>query len=85
MAEADKVRLNIEFKKDKYDEFKKLMEIAGVSTQKELFENAITLTKWMMKQKQAGKSVGALNEDDDRFTELEMPILENARGSSLRI
>jgi hypothetical protein len=83
MKNAKKVRINIEVKKEKLDEIKKLMEIAGVNTQKELFDNALTLTKWMMRQKKAGKSVGALNDDDDRFTELDMPILENAKESNL--
>lgn len=82
MKNTNKVRINIEVKKEKLDEIKKLMEIAGVNTQKELFENALTLAKWMMRQKKAGKSVGALN-DDDRFTELDMPILENAKESNL--
>lgn len=77
-------RINIEVDKQKLEEIKKLMEMAGVLTQKDLFDNALTLAKWMMRQKKAGKVVGALS-DDERFTELDMPILEHAKTSDIDI
>lgn len=73
-------RINLEFKEDKLEEIEKLQEIGGLSTRKELFENAITLMKWSMRAKQAGKSVGFLG-DNDTFHEIIMPVLENARDS----
>ena len=82
MNNKKKVRINIEVSRLKFDEIKKLAEISGVSTHKELFDNALTLTKWMMKQRKNGKAVGALSKDD-QFTELEMPILENAGISNV--
>ena len=82
MNNGKKVRINIEVSKPKFDEIKKLAEISGVSTHKELFDNALTLTRWMMKQRKSGKAVGALSADD-RFIELEMPILENASVSNV--
>ena len=85
MGKSNKVRINIEINPEKLEEIKKMMEAAGVTTQRELFDNALTLTKWMMRQKKLGKIVGALSDDSNRFTELEMPILEHARQSSIEI
>ena len=84
MPKAKKVRINIDVDQSKLDEIKRLMEIAGVSTQRELFDNALTIAKWMMRKRKEGKSVGALS-DDDRFTELDMPMLENAEASSAEV
>jgi hypothetical protein len=75
-------RINIEFDDSKYQEFKRLMEGAGVSTQRELFDNALTLAKWMIKQKQLGKAIGSLN-GDNNFTELAMPFLEEASAKKI--
>ena len=46
MSQTDNIRININVKKEKLDEIKKLMEAAGVNSQKELFDNALTLAKW---------------------------------------
>ena len=73
-----KARINMVVNRSKLDEIKKLMEIAGVSTQKELFDNALTLVKWSMRQKMQGKEIGALDREN-KFKELEMPILEHAK------
>ncbi len=83
MLKIDKVksaRINLEFREDKLDEIERLQAIGGLSTRKELFENALTLIKWSMRAKQAGKSVGFLGENDT-FQEIIMPVLENARES----
>jgi hypothetical protein len=75
------VRINIELDSKKMAELKDLMEAAGVSTQKEFFNNALSMTKWMMKQRKSGKVVGSLK--DDRFTELATPLLDNAAKSDV--
>lgn len=77
-------RLNIEISKEKSEEILKLMEISGVTTRKDLFNNALTLLKWALRQKQGGKVIGALS-DDDHFIELDMPIFENAKNSSIKL
>ncbi len=83
MSKSKKVRINIDVYPEKLDEIKRMMEIAGVPTQRELLDNALTLTKWMMRQKKAGKSIGAFIED--RFIELEMPFLDHAKNTTVVI
>jgi hypothetical protein len=73
-------RINLELKGDKIAEIDRLMEIGGIATRKELFDNAITLMKWSMKAKQNGKAVGFLGENST-FHEIVMPVLENAKES----
>lgn len=73
-------RINLEFREDKIEEIERLRTIGCLNTRKELFENAITLIKWSMRAKQAGKSVGFMGENDT-FQEIIMPALENAKES----
>lgn len=73
-------RINIEVSPRKLKELKEMMEAAGVSTQRELLDNALTLAKWAMRQKKSGKAIGSLTEDN-KFTELDMPILDHAKNS----
>ena len=84
MGTSEKVRINFDIERSKLVEIKKLMEAAGVTTQKELFDSALTLARWMMRQRKEGKVVGALSEND-RFTEIDMPMLENASHTKVTI
>lgn len=87
MAKLKKIksaRINLEFREDKLEEIEKLQAIGGLTTRKEFFENAITLIKWSMRAKQAGKSVGFLGENN-MFHEIIMPALENAGESNEQI
>ena len=74
-------RINLEFKESRVAEIEKLMEVGGIVTRRELFDNALTLMKWSMKAKQSGKAIGALG-DDNTFQEIVMPVLESAKESS---
>jgi len=78
-------RINIEVNEQKLEEIKKLMKAAGLTTQKDLFDNALTLAKWMMRQRKSGKTVGALSRDNNNFTELDMPMLENSEHTDVDI
>ena len=75
---SDKVRINYVIHKKQAEEIKIIMEEAGVATQRELFDNAITFLKWGMKKKKEGKTVGSVDKKGETFTELEMPVLEHA-------
>jgi hypothetical protein len=61
-----------------------LKEATGSKTHKELFNNAITLLDWAVKQRQDGRIIASLDESNENYRELQMPALENAaRQASL--
>jgi len=78
MAEKNKVRIQIELDREKYEELQKLLEKTGTRTMKDFFNNAITLLKWALKKRSEGALIVAMNEEQKSYVELEMPILEAA-------
>jgi hypothetical protein len=56
----------------------RLKEATGSKTHKELFNNAITLLDWAVKQRQEGRIVASLDETSENYRELQMPALERA-------
>ncbi len=72
-------RLNIEFNGEKMREIESLMQEARVSTKKEFVNAALTLLKWAIKERKAGRVIASIDEKKDSYKELEMPILSEVR------
>jgi hypothetical protein len=56
----------------------KVRDLTGLSTYKELFNNAITLLDWAARQAYKGLAVAATDDEKEEFRELEMPALQYA-------
>jgi hypothetical protein len=69
------VRIQFELPKDKADELEGLMKETGVLTKKELFNNALTLLKWAIRETKRGNSIASVDETHGKYHELHMPIL----------
>jgi hypothetical protein len=50
----------------------------GVSTYKDIFNNAITLFEWAIRQRVGGRVIASLDERTKRYKEMTMPALEDA-------
>jgi len=57
-------------------EIEKLMLDTDTSTKKDLINNAITLLKWAVRQRQQGRVLCSYSESGGILRELEMPILQ---------
>ena len=79
-----RTHLSFEISRDHFDQLKRMQKAGGLSSQKELIDNALTLTKWMMSKKRDEHAIGSLGEDGV-FHELEMPFLEKCKYSGKRI
>ena len=77
------MRIQIELPEDNVNELKALMSEAHVDTYKELFSNALTLLNWAVREVKAGRSIASVNEEDMKYKELVMPILQAAARSAL--
>jgi hypothetical protein len=70
------VRLQFEIPQDRLPALDALMEDAGIRTRTELFNNAMSLLKWAVRQRKDGRVIASIDYDGDSFRELVMPILE---------
>lgn len=75
-------RIQFEMPEDKARELDVLMSEIGVQSKKELFNNALTLLKWAIKETRNGNSIAAVNEKHGKYRELQMPILSHAASSN---
>jgi hypothetical protein len=48
----------------------------GVATVKEVFNNALTLLNWAVRQRQEGSAICAINESKNVYKELQLPALD---------
>ena len=71
------VRIQYEIPEDRLESLDALMEEAGMKTRTELFNNAMTLRRWAIRQRKEGRAVASIDYDDKSFRELEMPIFEH--------
>ena len=72
-------RLQIDFDSEKMREIEALMKEAKVSTKKEFVNWALTLLKWAIKERRAGRIIASVDEAKDSYKELELPILSEMR------
>ena len=71
------VRIQLELPDEQVAALDELMNETKLRTRKELFNNALTLFEWAVKQKRAGLTIGAIDQSQDLVKELLMPALEN--------
>jgi len=66
---------------DKAKELDALMDETGIQSKKELFNNALTLLKWAIKETRQGNSIASVDEKHGKYRELQMPILSHSAAT----
>ena len=74
------VRLQVELDEEKMKELEQLMEEGKARTKKDFINAALTLLKWAMREKRAGRIIASVDEKKDTYKEIEMPILSEVRA-----
>ena len=59
------MRVRLDIPKDRAEEIKALMKKASISTEKEFFNAALSLFRWAIEEKEAGRMIGSLEEKID--------------------
>ncbi len=72
------MRIQIELDEQGVAIVNKVRDMTGLSTYKELFNNAITLLDWAARQAYKGLAIAAADEEKQQYRELEMPALQYA-------
>lgn len=70
------MRIQLELPEAKVNELKSLMQVAGIDTYKELFNNSLTLFEWALDEVRSGKVIASLDERTEKHRVLVMPVLE---------
>ncbi len=75
------MRLQLDIDKVGVELLARLKRVTGSKTHKELFNNALALLNWAVKQRMEGRTIASIHERGDR-RELQMPALEYAAGAT---
>ncbi len=70
-------RVQLDLSTERLEQLERLMEEADFSTRKDLFNNALSLLQWAVKEARRGRSIASVDEKTERFTELNMPFLSD--------
>lgn len=71
-------RVQFDIPEDRLAELQKLMDLCGIETRKDLFNNALTLLQWAVRESTQGRTIASVGADEKSYRELQMPILLNA-------
>lgn len=74
-------RIQLELPEERLSELERLMEQTGITTKKDLLNSALTLFEWAVRERQAGRTIASVDEQNQRYKELVMTSLERGRTS----
>jgi hypothetical protein len=72
------VRIQLDLPEEKVEELNEVMAKADIGTRKDLFNNALSLLAWAIKEREAGNIIASMNESAGTYKELVMPSLDAA-------
>jgi hypothetical protein len=70
-------RIQFEVSENRRDKIDELQAKLKLSTRKALFNNALALLRWAVEQKENGRKIASLSEEENSYMELVMPALED--------
>ncbi|SEO33591.1 hypothetical protein SAMN04488103_12412 [Gemmobacter aquatilis] len=79
-----KTRFQFDVKDERVEEIKALMDDIGADSNRELFNNALTLLEWAVEEVKNGNTIASINEANKVYRELQMPALKAAASRMLR-
>jgi Arc/MetJ-type ribon-helix-helix transcriptional regulator len=72
-------RFSFEMPEKGFQELEEMVKETGCKNRAELFNSALTILRWAIRQKQEGREVASIGYEWDDIIELEMPILLNVK------
>jgi hypothetical protein len=81
--QGDTTRVQIVMPTERVRALDQLAAEAGLATRKDLFNNALTLLTWAVREVKRGRVIASVDESTQRFTEVRLPMLD-AFGSNER-
>jgi hypothetical protein len=72
------MRIQIEVDENGVQVLNAIKQATGLSTYKDIFNNAVTLFEWAIRQRVDGRVIASLDERTKRYKEMTMPALEES-------
>lgn len=72
------IRIQLDLPEEKVQELNEVMQHGGMTTRKDLFNNALTLLAWAIRERKKGRVIASVNEHEGSYKELIMPVLSVA-------
>lgn len=72
------MRIQIDIDESGEQVLNSIKQATGLSTYKDIFNNAVTLFEWAIRQRAEGRIISSLDERTKRYKEMTMPALEEA-------
>ncbi len=73
------MRIQYELSEKENAELEKMMEDTAISTKRDLFNNALTLFEWAIKEIKKGRVIAAIDEKENKYIALVMPSLSKVQ------
>jgi len=76
------VRVQLDLPENRIKELELIRAKTGMTTRKDLFENALTLFEWVVAQTEKGRIIASIDESEDGYRELVMPALASIKNEA---
>lgn len=70
------MRIQIEIDPRGVELLDRLRSATGLTTHKDVFNNAVTIFNWAVQQRAAGRVIASMDENSHNYKELSMPVLD---------
>jgi len=78
------MRLQFEFAEDKVKDLDALAKRLGFSTRVQLFNSALSLFEWAVREREAGHIIASIDEEKQTYKEIDMPGLPVVRPAEAK-
>jgi hypothetical protein len=72
-------RIQFDLSPDQVAELDGLIELCGLASRKDLFNNALSLFQWVVQERLQGRRIASISDDETSYREIQMPALMNVR------
>jgi len=79
---AETVRVQLDLPVERIDDMESIIAKTGMTTRKDLFENALALFEWAVEQRQQGRIIASIDEATNNYREVVMPGLASVRNEA---
>jgi hypothetical protein len=76
-TESSTKRIQFEVNEDRVEDIEELKHKLDLRTKTDLMNNALALLSWAVKQKEEGRKIASIDEQENSYRELVMPSLNS--------
>ena len=82
VKEQKMVRVQLDMPVERMKDIQNIMARTGVSTRKDIFENALALFEWAVNERTSGRIIASIDKTEEGFHEVVMPALASVKNEA---